>query len=145
MKSIEFYHAPKSVQQSCCSVLVILTDMGLVQDLSLVLELCSSSGASKSDRRILSTSGLNTGLATHLFALRLSPSTPPPLLLFELSFSRRKQGSSASHVRIIARQRRPLRPETSTGPCQTAPNHEIHKILSCDEILSTVLRAQHFD
>ena len=145
MKSIEFHHAPKSVLQSC-SVLVIITDMGLVHDFSLVPKLCSSSGASNSDRRIRSTSGLNTNLATHLFALRLTPSTPAPLLLYELSFSRRKQGSSASHVRIIARQRKPLGPETSTGPCQTAPNHEIHQILSCDEIFAPpLLHAQHSD
>ena len=138
MKSIKLYHAQTSVQLSC-SALMIITDMGLVQDLSLVPELCSSSGASKSDRSILSTSGLKTSLATHSFALRLGPSTPAPLLLYELSFSVRKQGSSASHVKIIARQRRPLGPETSTGPCLTAPNHEILQILSCTKICPAVM------
>ena len=74
---------------------------------------------------------MNTCLAINSFALRLGPSTPAPLLLYELSFSRRKQGSSASHVRIIARQRRPLGPETSTGPCLTPQNREICRFIMC--------------
>ena len=43
------------------------------------------------------------------------------VLLFETS--------SSSHVQfIIARQRGPLGPETATGPCLTASNHEIYDI-----------------
>ena len=43
------------------------------------------------------------------------------VLLFETS--------SSSHVQHhIARQRGPLGPETVTGPCLTASNHEIYKI-----------------
>ena len=63
----------------------------------------------------------------HSFAL-VSPAIFPDtdisscvciILLFETS--------SSSHVQsIIARQREPLRPETATGPCLTASNHEIH-------------------
>ena len=80
-------HVTKPVLQSC-SPLVLITDMGRVHDLSLVPELCSSSRASNSDRKIRSTSGLNTGLVTYSFALRLGPSTLPPLLLYERTLCR---------------------------------------------------------
>ena len=40
------------------------------------------------------------------------------------------EASSSSHVElIIARQRGPLGPETATGPCLTASDHEINHLL----------------
>ena len=66
---------------------------------------------------------------THTFALILPAIFPDTdisscvciVLLFETS--------SSSHVQsIIARQRGPLGPETVTGPCLTASNHEIYNI-----------------
>ena len=144
MKSVTFLMRTESVQQ-LGSMLSITTDMGLVLDLSLIPKLCYFSPASRSDRWIRSTSRLKTRLATHSFGPERGCSSPVRIITLRALTSLRKQRSSASHVLFnIARQRRPLGPETVIWPCLTASNHDICHFYHTHETCPSVgLRAQH--
>ena len=85
MRNHEIYHETKSVLQSC-SALMIITNMPITQDLSLIPKLGSLRSSLNSDSRILSTWQKKAPLATHNLALRGQQSSRPPLLLSELSF-----------------------------------------------------------
>ena len=69
----------------------------LLAKLSLIPKLCYLSGASKSDVGILSTSRLKTPFAINSFALNGPAFSPVALLLYELSFLKGSNESSASY------------------------------------------------
>ena len=83
MKSVKIHHATKPVHHEI-STLVIITDMALTLDLSLVYKLGRFAFLSRSDIRILSTSHLKTRLAIDIFGLRGQLLSPRALLQYEL-------------------------------------------------------------
>ena len=137
MKSIKIHHVTKPVRHEI-SALVIITDMPFTQGLSLIPKLCSSSPLSNSDRWIRSSSCFKTRLAINSFGLSGRLLSPGRIITLRALASKRKQRSSTNHVLFnIARQREPLGPETSTGPCLTASNYEIRQYSSCDGTCSS--------
>ena len=132
MKSINIHHVTELVLHEI-SMLVIITDMPLTQDLSLIPKLCSSSPLLNSDRWIRSTSCLKACLATYMFDPLGRLLAPVRSITLRSLASKRKQKSSANHVLFnIARQRGPLGPEKAIWASLTASNHEIHRYSSCD-------------
>ena len=73
------------------------------------------------------------------FCLTMPASRPIRIIHLRASASLGKQEELCESCDInIARQRGPLGSETSIWACLTASNHEIHKILSCDQPYSSM-------
>ena len=78
----ENWPCDESIHQSC-SATMIITNMALALDLSLVPKVCYSCPLSKSDSRILSMSHLKTLLAMFMLVQDATQNPTPPLLLYE--------------------------------------------------------------
>ena len=105
MKSVNIHHVTKSLLQEIFA-LVIITDMALTQDLSLLPKLARFAFLSRSDVRISRTSCLKGRLAIYMFDPLGRLLAPGRIITLRALASKRKQRSSASHVLFnIARQR----------------------------------------
>ena len=97
MKFKKIYHVIKPVPRSI-SALMIIMNTTFTQDLSLIPKVCYSCPLSWSDVRIMSTSSLKHLLAINSFASIWHAIFPGPIITLRAWASKRKQGSSASHV-----------------------------------------------
>ena len=81
----EIHHATKFVLQSC-SALMIITNMPLAQDQSVIPKLVCFEFLSRSDSSIRSTSRLKHAFATNMFAPRRMPDSLSTIITPSLSF-----------------------------------------------------------
>ena len=125
MKSVIFYHAHMTLGHPQLPHMDFLDGPTAIHRCRLIIS-CARQDASPNELGNPEILMKNHHKITHSFALILPAIFPDTdisscvciVLLFETS--------SSSHVQsIIARQRGPLGPETATGPCLTASNHEI--------------------
>ena len=142
MKNHEIYHETKSIPQSC-SALMIITNMPITQDLSLIPKLGSLRSSLNSDSRILSTWQKKAPLATHNLALRGQQSSRPPLLLSELGFFKEAGELCESLQNHIVRQHSKIASDPSIFLGFIVSKHENHGNPSWDETCSPSMLCTH--